>query len=263
MEIQKNHLLFDLCREIAPIIQPLQILGFEHMGYQRIYNDGTTLDIDDMPEVLEFFLVTLQGHKQVNYPNLFNRPDGFEESITAKDYGSAVHKVREKYNFGKIVNLYKAHASFMEVFQFTSMKKENNSDLYYLNHLDFLKKFTYYFTEKAACIIKQAENYKIKVADRFVINNTKNTNDAFLSHDRFMAKRYPLGSKYNNAYLTQREVHCLHWLAKGKSTEEIAIILGVSQHTVERHLENCKTKLQCSKQTELLINSIQLGLIEI
>jgi DNA-binding CsgD family transcriptional regulator len=263
MEIQKNHPLFSLGKEMKSIIQPLQIFGFDHLGYQRIYSNGTIIDIDDMPEVLTYFFATLQGHKQVNYPNLFNHAYGFEESIVAKDYGSVVLKVREKFNFGPVINLYKKHTLFMEVFQFTYSKKEINNDLYYLNHLNSLKKFTYYFTEKAAPIIKQAEKHKIKVANGFVTNNIKNNNIIFSPSNLLEAKRYPLDKKYNNTYLTQREVHCLHWLAKGKSSEETAIILGISQHTVERHLENCKAKLQCNKQTELVTSSIKLGLVEI
>lgn len=43
--------------------------------------------------------------------------------------------------------------------------------------------------------------------------------------------------------LTNRESEVLLWLGKGKTNGEIAIILGMSKRTVEKHLEHIFTKL--------------------
>ena len=49
--------------------------------------------------------------------------------------------------------------------------------------------------------------------------------------------------------LTLREAEVMDWVAKGKSNGEIAIILGISQHTVRKHLEHILTKLGAENRT--------------
>src|SRR5690606_33185708 len=44
--------------------------------------------------------------------------------------------------------------------------------------------------------------------------------------------------------LTSREIECLRWAAVGKSEWEISQILGISEHTAEKHLLNAKRKLK-------------------
>lgn len=43
--------------------------------------------------------------------------------------------------------------------------------------------------------------------------------------------------------LTRRETEVLSWLAKGKTNRDIADILGISRHTVSKHLEHLFEKL--------------------
>ena len=45
------------------------------------------------------------------------------------------------------------------------------------------------------------------------------------------------------AALTPREREVMHWLAEGKSNEEIALILAISAHTVKNHLDKIFKKL--------------------
>ena len=45
------------------------------------------------------------------------------------------------------------------------------------------------------------------------------------------------------AALTRRETEVLSWLAKGKTNRDIAEILGISRHTVSKHLEHLFEKL--------------------
>jgi DNA-binding CsgD family transcriptional regulator len=50
-------------------------------------------------------------------------------------------------------------------------------------------------------------------------------------------------------YLTAREAEILMWAADGKTNADIAIILAVSQRTVEKHLEHVFTKLGVETRT--------------
>ena len=50
-------------------------------------------------------------------------------------------------------------------------------------------------------------------------------------------------AKLTAAGLTGRQVDVVQWLAKGKSTAEIAMILGISPRTVQKHLETIYRQL--------------------
>jgi len=49
--------------------------------------------------------------------------------------------------------------------------------------------------------------------------------------------------------LTAREGEVMHWLVEGKANCEIGVILGISQHTVRKHLENIFVKLGVQNRT--------------
>lgn len=52
--------------------------------------------------------------------------------------------------------------------------------------------------------------------------------------------------------LTTREREVLHCLAKGYDNSEIAEELGIAVRTVNRHLENIRTKLGHRRRSELI-----------
>ncbi len=53
----------------------------------------------------------------------------------------------------------------------------------------------------------------------------------------------------NGVSLTEREAEILHWVARGKTNQEIASRLFVSPHTVRKHLENAYEKLGVHTRT--------------
>lgn len=61
--------------------------------------------------------------------------------------------------------------------------------------------------------------------------------------------------------LTPRERECLKWAAAGKSEWEISQILGISEHTSEKHLLNAKTKLGAVNRVQAVAEAIRRGYI--
>lgn len=52
--------------------------------------------------------------------------------------------------------------------------------------------------------------------------------------------------------LTAREVECYFLLARGYRAKEIARVLSISHRTVEKHIENIKSKLQCNTLASII-----------
>lgn len=62
--------------------------------------------------------------------------------------------------------------------------------------------------------------------------------------------------------LTAREIEVLTWAARGKTSEEIASILGLSKRTVDFHVDNARVKLDVSSRIQAAVKAATGGLIE-
>ena len=61
--------------------------------------------------------------------------------------------------------------------------------------------------------------------------------------------------------LNERELECLTWSARGKTSPEIAAILSLSKRTVNFHIENACRKLNASTRTEAVVRATSGRLI--
>ena len=62
--------------------------------------------------------------------------------------------------------------------------------------------------------------------------------------------------------LNDREVETLTWVARGKTSAEIAKILGLTKRTVDFHIDNARTKLGAATRTQAVIKAATGRLIE-
>ena len=62
--------------------------------------------------------------------------------------------------------------------------------------------------------------------------------------------------------LTDREIDCLNWTAAGKTSAEIADILGLSEHTVNHYLNRAAKKLDTVNRTQAVAKALRVGLIK-
>lgn len=61
--------------------------------------------------------------------------------------------------------------------------------------------------------------------------------------------------------LSLRERECLLWTAEGKTAEDVAVVLGLSVFTVNRHVFNAARKLGCVNKHHAAIRALKAGLI--
>src|ERR1700736_5090214 len=62
--------------------------------------------------------------------------------------------------------------------------------------------------------------------------------------------------------LNEREIEALTWVARGKTSTQIAGKLGLVKRTVDFHIDNAKIKLAAATRTEAVIKAVAAGLIE-
>ncbi|MDR6758919.1 DNA-binding CsgD family transcriptional regulator [Mycoplana sp. BE70] len=61
--------------------------------------------------------------------------------------------------------------------------------------------------------------------------------------------------------LSSRELECLRWAAAGKSSDEIAIILGISAYTVSSYFKTATKKLGAVNRMQAIASAMRLKLI--
>lgn len=69
-------------------------------------------------------------------------------------------------------------------------------------------------------------------------------------------------TEQSNFRLTDREVQALTWAARGKSSSDIAVILRISERTVNFHMDNAMRKLGVATRIQAAVKSAMLGLIQ-
>jgi DNA-binding CsgD family transcriptional regulator len=57
------------------------------------------------------------------------------------------------------------------------------------------------------------------------------------------------------AMLNDREVEALTWVARGKTSAQIADLVGLSKRTVEFHLDNARIKLDAATRTQAAVKA--------
>lgn len=62
--------------------------------------------------------------------------------------------------------------------------------------------------------------------------------------------------------LSERERECLLWTARGKSSWEISVIVGLSENTITSYLKNAMKKLGTTNRVLAVVMAIKDGLIE-
>jgi len=64
-------------------------------------------------------------------------------------------------------------------------------------------------------------------------------------------------------HLTVRELECLRWVAHGKDTSEIAIILNISAYTARDYLKSARFKLDSVTSAQAVSKAVKLGLLNL
>lgn len=61
--------------------------------------------------------------------------------------------------------------------------------------------------------------------------------------------------------LTEREVECLYWIAEGKTSDEIAVILGISRNTINNYITSVMRKSATRTRSEAIAWAVRSGLV--
>lgn len=61
--------------------------------------------------------------------------------------------------------------------------------------------------------------------------------------------------------LTERELECLYWIAEGKTSDEIAVILGISRNTINNYITSVMRKTSTKNRSEAIAYAVRNNLV--
>lgn len=233
---------------LEPFIPQLRTIFF---GWTRMYNDGSRANLTNNPEWVKHYYQ--QGH--YNYSKCERHPSCYQEGFAiwdlwdknSKAYQIATKDAEDRFDIAHGVSIIKTHAEGCDIFDFAARKAEYTINTYYINHIHLFEQYIQHFYDKAKFLIKRA------VCDRFTLNFDDDIDIyteepdlviiPFANNNKSLLDLSQLRNISNP--LTMREKECLEWLVKGKTAHEMALILGISKRTSEKHIEKIKEKLGC------------------
>ncbi len=73
--------------------------------------------------------------------------------------------------------------------------------------------------------------------------------------------RYGDGKSDRDFELTERELECLFWIAEGKTSDEIAMILGISRNTINNYITSVMRKTATKTRSEAIAFAVRNNLV--
>ncbi len=268
--LKENHPFLSSSIDITEICKPFLLqFGISNFLYTKLFRNGSCIWLTNRADWLSHYC-------RMEYYQIST----FEQNINQYQSGTylwyGIHnKVLEdalkNFNIANGITIIEKSSNYCEFYHFSTNPSNLTIVSFYINNHDILRRFIFYFKDKAHKLLTNIEvKSKIILPMPATINNLTPFNNSKDSQDQanknfinIPCNKYYLGENYRFAVLTKREVECIEWLSKGKSAEEIGMILNISRRTVINHIENIKSKTGCCKTTQIVKIAYSLGMIKL
>ena len=255
----------NISNNIINICEPLfNNFKITFFGYARFFTDGTYLDLcTSLP---------WQKHYMEHFatqPFINNHIKGIYQNQTLYTlWNNDLNEPREKifqhfirdscaFDIWHGLSIYKHFPCSIEAWHFATTKENYQITNFYLNHMDVLEHFIFYFRDKSSNIIDATDLKKLIVLkDRSSFKENDETSLSEKNLARYLhqteLKKYYFRTPVGIIYLSRREVECVLYLSMGRTIKEIANTIKISPRTVECYIDNAKKKLNCSSRIQLI-----------
>ena len=199
---------------------------YEEGKYKQMWLDG------EQPELLHEGWHSWDALKNIN-----------------SDKGALEKEINHLFNLYYGMCFIKRGKSFFEIYTFDTSTPE-----IYCADKRLLQHFMLYFKEQGKKIIASAEQEKIEIPLKkplFEGNNYTHHHELNDFMRDTQLSRYYLGGKYDDRYLTQKQMQCVYWLVQGKTFQQIGELVGIQPKTVDHYIQAAKKKLNCKNAIQL------------
>lgn len=240
---------------ITGLCQPLQNFGIKFFTYTRIFEGKKAVFVcnNDSWYHTKFERDLFDKDGFITVSKIYKSE--FTRSVFTGTPSKKIKLLEYMYDMDlwNSIDLYKNEDDYKEVFHFASSCNNPEIINFYINSMNLLENFAYYFREKISKILKEAPK-------EIYINIRENARP-LLIEEKKVNMFNSLCSSTENVNLdlngkwvsfSPRQLQCLSLLYLGKTAKEIGQILDLSFRTVESYLDSIKLKLNCHTRKEVL-----------
>lgn len=264
--IKNNHITYTSGNDIAEISKPLNKLGITSFNYVRTYNDGSQVNLSNIPAWLEYFY-----KKEFFHLGAFERhPSNYQSgyALWPQLSGQKIFfDARTYFNIDNGITIIEKQLDSCEFYYFGTTINNTGIINFYLNNINLLKRFILYFKDRASSIIKKANNNRIILPKHFEQHMSSSKNETYVLEsfkNEFLRetsiKKLRLTGNLEGELLTNKQLSWITHLVEGRTAKEIAKILGISHRTVEGHITKLKIRFNCHTKNELISKLLENGL---
>lgn len=250
MEISEKHIsitsVTDILAICAPIFNETNIRYYYHTRY---YKDGSFFSLGTHPEWYKHFYAKEYYPKQYYLKTL---PATYYEVLD--NYNTdAAQEARQIFGLDGFFAIYEVNNNYTDIYGFATTPDTQNIIDFYFKNLIFLKKFIFFYKDKARSLIYKAASAEHRlILPNFKQNDLTSPFEAKMLSGLYEPKKYYFNYEGCDTFLSNREVDCIKHMLCGKTAKETAQMMEISYRTVETHLSNVKNRFGFTTKAELI-----------
>lgn len=236
-------------KDIQQICQPFfDKTGITSFFYLRIFANGSRIFLSNNFTWLNHYVKAgyFKHHAHtLNY--LTNKTRAF--ALWDGFHYDEIYQTAYEYHVCHGFTIYEHSQHADETYLFSTHQDNRQLTNFYLNNLDLLYAFIADFKVKAKAMISPQSNNTLVIAEN--LHNNDYIKNLMTNHDLSHYQQMQSLASFRPPHmspLSPRETECLTWAARGKTSQETAMILGLSHYTINEHLATAIKKLNtCNK----------------
>jgi DNA-binding CsgD family transcriptional regulator len=248
--------------KLAPLVkrlmsEALKALGLDYFWFVRLMEGNFHLSVGVVPPMVELY-------RTRKTEDLYFRNAAIlaQKQTTVfwelHESESLAYDMLNKLGLQQGICIFRRKNNYVDVFYVASTKKitPNIYDIY-LNNPQSIMRLIGFFQEAVMPQLPLCDKeFLLPYMDKCVLKlpsgHEKFDENLKGFYDATKLKKYTLHKENRELSLSLRELQCLHFLAKGSTSKDIALALQISYRTVEHYLSNIRNKAGCADKAELI-----------
>jgi DNA-binding CsgD family transcriptional regulator len=247
--LKKDNIMFSSSQDMHQLCQPLfQYFDIGNVMYLKVFPDMSRVHLDTDPHWAAFFYQNIKKYYRDFFVSAYHWESGYSPLLALG--GNCVPDALA-HGVGEGVVLSKREGDCTEIVFIThNWQTYRDTKLHLLlRNIDLLQLFFDYFRKEAKDLIDQAAKDPVLCPLVQPSREVQVFQTLDIERESFIRD---INKRYNKDGLTPRELDCIYYTSLDMTAKEIARQLNVSPKTVERHLENAKSKFGCRTKAALI-----------
>jgi|GEM_PF-4932961 len=212
MRLSDKHHSVTSCTDVNEICKDLfDYSGINTFLYARVYDDHTTYGVTNRSDWhMHHFQQEYMAAPPVPPHIIANKFFFIPPPITVTPFQQAIDDFINIFDMGFPMIFVERYVGYFELFFFATSSKNHSILNFYLNNIDVLEKFKFYFKDKAERLLKESKKHKIIMPQSMwptfggLEDPTARAEEKLELTRRLQVRRFMLKGEHDDVYLTKK-----------------------------------------------------------